>query len=148
MTTMKITETDAWKALEQHAREIQATHLRQLLQDAERCQQMRRTADGIVFDFAPAAGDGPTIELLLQLAEQADLKSKIDAMRRARRSTRRRDGRCCTTCCARPRIRRPTASDRRGQDTVADVHQDAASDRGVQPRDPLGRVARSDRQAA
>ena len=82
MTTIKINETAAWKALEQHAIEIQATELRELLQDAERCQQLRRTAEGIVFDFARQRATGRTMDLLLELADRAELSSKIDAMRR------------------------------------------------------------------
>jgi glucose-6-phosphate isomerase len=61
--------------------EIQATHLRELLEDAERCRRLQRRAEGIIFDFARQRVDDRTIDLLLELADQADLRRKIDAMR-------------------------------------------------------------------
>jgi glucose-6-phosphate isomerase len=124
MTTTKITETNAWLALREHAREIQATHLRRLLEDGERCQQMQRSADGIVLDFARQRATAQTIELLLQLAKQSDLKSKIDAMCSGQKINATENRPVLHYVLRSPKNppadRRPMVD---GQDTVADVHQ-------------------------
>ncbi len=124
MDTIKITDTKAWTALEQHAGEIGQTHLRQLLQDEQRCQQMRRQTDGILLDFARQRITARTIELLLQLAKETDLKAKIDAMRRGDKINVT-ENRAVLHYVLRspkkpPADRHPIVD---GQDTVADVHQ-------------------------
>lgn len=122
MTSKKITETTAWKALEEHAREMQAIHLKDLLINADRCTQLQRFAEGVLLDFARQRVDNRTMNLLLELAEQTGLKGKIDAMRDGR-AVNNTEGRPVLHYVLRtsedpPPERRPKCGD---QDTVADV---------------------------
>ncbi len=86
MTSKKITETSAWKKLKEHVREMQMqeSHLKNLLLDADRCARLQRSAEGILLDFARQRVKNSTIDLLLELADQTDLKAKVDAMRDGR----------------------------------------------------------------
>lgn len=47
-----IAQTAEWKALEAHVAEVQATHLRDLLQDDARTMSMIREHNGIYIDFS------------------------------------------------------------------------------------------------
>jgi glucose-6-phosphate isomerase len=122
MTSTIVTETAAWKALGQHAREIQKTHLKNLLEDAQRCAQLRRSADGILLDFARQQVTTQTMDLLLELAAQTGLQDKIDAMRNGQpiNNTENRPvlHYVLRTSENPPSERRPMDGD---QDTVADV---------------------------
>lgn len=122
MTSTNITETAAWKALEEHVREMQDKHLKDLLMDADRCTQLRQSAEGLLLDFARQQVTTQTMDLLLELAEQTDLQGKIDAMRdgRAINNTEKRPvlHYVLRTSENPPSERRPRDGD---QDTVADV---------------------------
>jgi len=82
---MNIEATEAWASLEAHAREIERTHLRELLADAERCRRMCVEAEGIRLDFSRQNATLETIGKLLELAEAAQLRDKIAAMFRGER---------------------------------------------------------------
>lgn len=70
----------AWKALEAHAEEIKATHLRDLMQDDARVKSMYAEYDGVALDYSRQRVTEKTMELLWQLAEETGLKGKIEAM--------------------------------------------------------------------
>ncbi len=73
--------SDAWKALEAHAEENSTPHLRDLFaQDPTRGERMTVEAAGIYFDYSKNRVTDQTIQLLLQLAEESGLRSRIDAM--------------------------------------------------------------------
>lgn len=75
-----VSSTNEWKQLEKHAEEIQDTHLKDLLQDKERCDDFFVKEDGVYVDYSRHRATKETIDLLLELAEKQDLKGKMNAM--------------------------------------------------------------------
>lgn len=55
-------------------------HLRDLLQDEERCDQMYAEHDGAYLDYSRQQATMETMELLLELADRQDLSGRINAM--------------------------------------------------------------------
>jgi glucose-6-phosphate isomerase len=71
----------AWKALEDHYKSIQKTHLRNLFaDDPKRGERLTVEALGIYLDYSKNRVTDETLKLLLQLAEESGLKARIDAM--------------------------------------------------------------------
>ena len=76
-----LTTRAAWKALDAHYQKIRAWHLRTLFaDDATRGERMAVEAVGIYFDYSKHRITDETLRLLLQLAEESGLRSRIDAM--------------------------------------------------------------------
>ncbi|CAH0476821.1 unnamed protein product [Peronospora belbahrii] len=75
-----ISDTSAWKALTEHVTEIKATHLRTLLTDDTRNASMRMEQEDIYFDFSRQNATTKTLDLLVNLAEAADLKTKLQTI--------------------------------------------------------------------
>jgi glucose-6-phosphate isomerase len=76
-----VTASPAWKALEAHHQKVRELHLRNLFaDDPERGQRMTVEAVGIYLDYSKNRITDETIKLLLQLAEESDLRARIDAM--------------------------------------------------------------------
>jgi glucose-6-phosphate isomerase len=69
-----------WMALQEHTKEVQQLHLKDLLLDEERTDSMIREHNGIYLDFSRQNMTDSTLQLLLNLAERAKLKSKMNAM--------------------------------------------------------------------
>ncbi|OKO85073.1 glucose-6-phosphate isomerase [Bradyrhizobium sp. AS23.2] len=81
MATATITELPAWKALSDHYQKIDRLHLRELFaQDPRRGERLTVEAAGLYLDYSKNRITDETIALLLQLAEQAGLHARIDAM--------------------------------------------------------------------
>ena len=78
--TKMVSDTPEWKKLVKHAEYIENTHLRDLLQEKERCDELYATHDGVYLDYSRQRITLETIDLLLDLAERQNLKEKIDAM--------------------------------------------------------------------
>jgi glucose-6-phosphate isomerase len=75
------TERPAWKALEAHYLEVRELHLRKLFSDDPgRGERMTAEAVGLYLDYSKNRITGETLELLVQLAEQSGLRTRIDAM--------------------------------------------------------------------
>jgi glucose-6-phosphate isomerase len=75
------TEGPAWKALEQHYKEIRGAHLRELFsRDSERGNRLKVEALGLYLDYSKNRITDETLRLLLQLAEESGLRARIDAM--------------------------------------------------------------------
>jgi len=71
----------AWKALTAHCKGISKLHLRQLFaDDPKRGQRMTVDAIGLYLDYSKNRVTDETVKLLLQLAAEAGLRQKIDAM--------------------------------------------------------------------
>lgn len=51
-TCSVINETAQWKRLEEHAQSIKQTHLRNLMQDTERCFALMAEHNGILLDYS------------------------------------------------------------------------------------------------
>jgi glucose-6-phosphate isomerase len=76
-----LTDRAAWKNLQAHHTRIGQLSLRKLFaDDPERGQRMTVGAAGIYFDYSKNLITGETLALLLQLAEEAGLRERIDAM--------------------------------------------------------------------
>src|SRR6478672_4512365 len=76
----------AWKELEAHYQTIRNIHLRALFaEDPQRRERMTTEATGIFLDFSKQRITGETLKLLVQLADQAGLRARIDAMFRGKK---------------------------------------------------------------
>ena len=71
----------AWKALEAHAATNRTLHLKDLFaQDPTRGERLKVEAAGIYLDYSKNRITDETVTLLLQLARESNLRSRIDAM--------------------------------------------------------------------
>ena len=76
----------AWRALEAHWDRTCALHLRTLFaDDPMRGERMTAEAAGIFLDYSKNRVTGETLRLLFQLAEEAGLRNRIEAMFRGER---------------------------------------------------------------
>jgi len=74
-------QTPAWAALEQHAAAIRDTHLRDLFAaDPARGERMAVEAAGLYLDYSKHRVTDETVALLLRLADERGLGSRIEAM--------------------------------------------------------------------
>src|SRR5215468_5318296 len=71
----------AWRELESHHQAIQGQHLRTLFAgDPARGTRMTVEAVGIFLDYSKQRISDQTVKLLLELANEVDLRARIDAM--------------------------------------------------------------------
>jgi glucose-6-phosphate isomerase len=79
--TDPLPQRPAWKALVAHYRQIEGLHLRQLFANApNRGERLAVEAVEIYLDYSKNRVTEQTLDLLLQLAEEAGLRARIDAM--------------------------------------------------------------------
>ena len=85
-TSVSLTATPAWHDLKAHHQKIHDAHLRQLfLDDPKRGERLTVEAGGIFLDYSKNRITNETLRLLVQLAEQCGLRSRIDSMFRGDR---------------------------------------------------------------
>ena len=71
----------AWKELASHYKQVSKLHLRQLFaDDPKRGERMAIEVAGLYLDYSKNRVTDETLKLLLQLAEESGLRSRIDAM--------------------------------------------------------------------
>jgi glucose-6-phosphate isomerase len=76
----------AWRALEDHQRAIRGRHLRTLFtDDPARSERMTAEAAGVFLDYSKNRIDDETLRLLIELAEQSELRARIEAMFRGQK---------------------------------------------------------------
>jgi glucose-6-phosphate isomerase len=76
-----LTSLAAWQALEAHYSKVREVHLRKLFaDDPKRGERMALEAVGIYFDYSKHRITDETLKLLLQLAEESGLRTRIEAM--------------------------------------------------------------------
>jgi glucose-6-phosphate isomerase len=76
-----LAERKAWKALEGHHKNVRDLHLRKLFaDDPKRGEWMTAEAVGLYLDYSKNRITEETLKLLLQLAEESGLRTRIDAM--------------------------------------------------------------------
>jgi glucose-6-phosphate isomerase len=76
-----LTAQKTWKALEDHYKKIHREHLRTLFEkDPGRGEQLTAEAIGIFLDYSKNRITGETLRLLTQLAEESELRSRIESM--------------------------------------------------------------------
>jgi len=77
----QLTRLKAWKALATHQKKIRGLHLRQLFAaDPKRGQRMTVQAAGLFLDYSKNRITRETVKLLLKLADETGLRSRIKAM--------------------------------------------------------------------
>ena len=75
------TTTQAWEKLESHFKDIGEKHLREFFaEDRNRFESFSRQQGDLFFDFSKNRINETTLDLLIELAEEVDLRSGIDAM--------------------------------------------------------------------
>jgi glucose-6-phosphate isomerase len=81
VNSTSLTDRPAWKALERHHEESKDRHLRELFaDDPSRGERMVAEGVGLYLDYSKHRINDETLRLLLQLAEECDLRGQIDAM--------------------------------------------------------------------
>src|SRR5262244_407379 len=76
-----LTERKAWKALQAHHKNVRDLHLRKLFaDDPKRGERTTVEAVGLYLDYSKNRVTDETLKLLLRLAEQSGLQSRIEAM--------------------------------------------------------------------
>ncbi|HET6888846.1 MAG TPA: glucose-6-phosphate isomerase [Candidatus Udaeobacter sp.] len=81
-----LTLLPAWTSLVKHSTEIKKLHLRELFaEDATRGERFTGEAVGLFLDYSKNRVTETTLKLLLQLAEECDLRGRIEAMFRGER---------------------------------------------------------------
>ena len=81
ITKLPQTKRTAWKALEAHYRRTRELHLRNLFaDDPTRGERMAAQGAGIHLDYSKNRITDHTLKLLIQLAEESGLQTRIDAM--------------------------------------------------------------------
>ena len=77
----QLTNLPVWQALEKHYTKIHELHLRNLFaDDPHRSENMTAEAVGIYFDYSKHRITNETLILLLQLAQECNLRAHIDSM--------------------------------------------------------------------
>jgi glucose-6-phosphate isomerase len=77
----KLTQSPAWQALGSHYATIKSQQMREMFQhDSARFEKFSLQLDGLLFDFSKNRINTETVKLLVNLAEQADLKTRIAQM--------------------------------------------------------------------
>src|SRR5262249_11473615 len=75
------TERKAWKALQSHYEKVRKLHLRNLFaDDAKRGERMTAEAVGLFLGYSKNRITHETVKLLVDLAKESGLQSRIDAM--------------------------------------------------------------------
>jgi glucose-6-phosphate isomerase len=121
LPTITPTETQAWQQLEMHFMMMQATHMRELFdQDPDRFNKFSIRFEDILLDYSKNLITGETIQLLLQLAEETELKAGIEAMFKGSRINQTED-RSVLHVALRNRSNTPMLAD--GQDVMGDVNR-------------------------
>ncbi|HEX6031078.1 MAG TPA: glucose-6-phosphate isomerase [Tepidiformaceae bacterium] len=78
---MPLTSRQSWKALEAHRHDLGDRHLRELFAaDAARGERLTAEAAGIYLDYSKNRVTAETINLLCRLAQECELRERIDAM--------------------------------------------------------------------
>src|SRR5258705_2628757 len=81
MQIAPLVERRAWKAFDAHYKNVRELHLRKLFaDDPKRGERMMAEAVELYLDYSKNRITDETLKLLLQLADEAGLRERIDAM--------------------------------------------------------------------
>ncbi len=115
------TELEAWQALEEHHQEVADLHMRDLFdQDPERFQRFSLRLGDILFDYSKNRITEKTVDLLIELARQADLAEKIEGMFSGEKINNT-EGRAVLHVALRNRSNRPILVN--GEDVMPEVNR-------------------------
>src|SRR6201992_275779 len=116
-----ISATPAWKALQQHHRQIGEKHLREFFdEDPDRGREFTLTVGDLYIDYSKHRVDRETLRLLIDLAHAAELEQHRDAMFDGTHINVSEDRAVLHTALRLPRDASLTVD---GQNVVADVHE-------------------------
>jgi glucose-6-phosphate isomerase len=120
MAATRIDQTPEWKALEEHHRELNQLHLRQLFaDDPARGETMTVEAGDLYLDYSKNRLTAETVRLLVALAERAGLADRIEDMFTGRRINTTEDRPVLHVALRMPPDRSIMVD---GEDAVAQVH--------------------------
>ena len=140
MTTssFSIRSHPAYSALTAHHDEIAGVHLRDLFAaDPGRGTRLTAEAAGLLLDYSKNRVTDETLRLLVQLAGEAGVAERRDAMFAGERINVTEDRSVLHVALRMPRERSLIVD---GRDVVADVHEVLDRMAAFAERDPLGRV--------
>lgn len=81
MSQTQLTSRPAWTALKEHYESIHSQHLREMFAaDNERGTRLTAETDGVFLDYSKNRVTDETMRLLVQLAEECDLRARTEAM--------------------------------------------------------------------
>jgi len=81
MSTPPFRNRSAWSSLQAHHQQMKSVHLRHLFaEDPKRGERLTAEAEGVYLDYSKNRITDETLKLLLRLAEESDLRERIDAM--------------------------------------------------------------------
>jgi glucose-6-phosphate isomerase len=76
-----LTQSNAWKALQSHYEQVRGLQLRDIFAaDPKRGERLTVEALGLLFDYSKNRVTDETIKLLIELARESGLQSRMDAM--------------------------------------------------------------------
>jgi len=117
----RVEETPVWQALIQHQRFIGELHMRELFaSDPQRFERLSLRLGELLFDYSKNRITEKTIDLLVQLAQQAGLAEHIEAMFRGEKINIT-EGRAVLHTALRNRSNTPVYVD--GQDVMPEVNR-------------------------
>lgn len=118
---MNPTETQSWQKLEIHFLSIQATHMRELFEaDSQRFEKFHLMFEDILIDYSKNLLAPETLQALINLANEIELKSAIEAMFKGSRINKTED-RAVLHTALRNRSNTPVIVD--GKDVMPDINQ-------------------------
>ena len=116
-----LTDSPAWQSLTEHQREMADVHLRGLFdRDPERFERFSLRMGDILFDYSKNRITEETMALLMDLAREANLAERIEAMFTGEKINTTED-RAVLHVALRNRSNRPVLVD--GQDVMPDVNR-------------------------
>ena len=121
MSTKSLTDSPAWKALKQHHENMAGIHLRELFAaDPKRGETLTAEGAGLFLDYSKNRVTAETMRLLCALADQANLRDRIEAMFRGDKINITENRAVLHTALRAPRGQKITVD---GQDVVPAVHE-------------------------
>ena len=75
-----LTQTPEWKRLQKHYETMKSAHLKELFEDKERFQKFSLKKGPLLFDYSKNRVSEKTMDLLVSLAEAADVKGYTERM--------------------------------------------------------------------
>jgi glucose-6-phosphate isomerase len=118
--TTSLTERPQWRALQEHLRQVERRHLRELFaEDPGRGERLTAEAAGLYLDYSKNRVTGETMRLLLALAEACGLRDRVEAMFRGERINATEERAVLHVALRAPRGERILVE---GRDVVPDVH--------------------------
>jgi glucose-6-phosphate isomerase len=117
----QLTDSPAWQKLNAHYREIAGVHMRDMFStDPQRFDRFSAHLDDLLFDYSKNRVTGGTMDLLFNLARQAGLANKIEAMFSGEKINQT-ENRAVLHTALRNRANRPVLVD--GQDVMPEVNR-------------------------